>query len=94
MFFLKRNLPIWERALRLAAVVVILWLALSGVSAGIVTWLAFVTAATMALTAFVSFCPACALVGRRYLGQYMIRAPVPLPSFCRCASPIVRFYPA
>lgn len=69
MFFLKRNLPIWERALRLVAAAVILWLALSGVTAGIVTWLAFATAATMALTAFVGFCPACAMVGRRYLDQ-------------------------
>lgn len=69
MFFLKRNLPIWERFLRLAAAVLILWLALSGVTAGIVTWLAFATAATMALTAFVGFCPACAMVGRRYLDQ-------------------------
>lgn len=69
MFFLKRNLPIWERALRLVAALVVLWLGLSGITAGVVTWLAFATAATLALTAFVGFCPACAIVGRRYLDQ-------------------------
>ncbi|MCV2360093.1 DUF2892 domain-containing protein [Paucibacter sp. TC2R-5] len=67
MFFLKRNLPTWERALRIAMGVAITAAILGGLTTGIVTYLAIATAATMVLTAFVGFCPACAMVGRRYL---------------------------
>ncbi len=71
MFFLKRNLPTWERALRIAvgvAMGVAIGAAiLGGLTTGIVTYLAMATAATMVLTAFVGFCPACAMAGRRYL---------------------------
>ncbi|MCV2356784.1 DUF2892 domain-containing protein [Paucibacter sp. B2R-40] len=67
MFFLKRNLPAWERALRIAMGVAIAAAILGGLTTGIVTYLAIATAATMLLTAFVGFCPACAMVGRRYL---------------------------
>ncbi len=68
MFYLKRNLPNWERGLRIA-----MGLAVGGAvaggffSAGLVTWLAIATAVTFVSTALVGFCPACALVGRRYL---------------------------
>ncbi len=67
MFFLKRNLPTWERAVRIAMGVVIGAAVFSGFTSGLVTYLAIATAATMVLTAFVGFCPACAMVGRRYL---------------------------
>lgn len=68
MFFLKRNLPTWERALRIAAGVIIGAALFQGAfSAGLISYLALATAATLVLTAFVGFCPACAMVGRRYL---------------------------
>jgi len=68
MFFLKRNLPTWERALRIAAGVAIGAALFQGAfSAGLISYLALATAATLVLTAFVGFCPACAMVGRRYL---------------------------
>jgi hypothetical protein len=67
MFFLKRNLPHWERAVRILAGAAIGWAVYSGLTTGVVTWLALGTAATLVLTAFVGFCPACAMVGRRYL---------------------------
>ena len=67
MFFLKRNLPTWERAVRIAMGVAIGVAVISGFTSGVVTYLAIATAATMVLTAFVGFCPACAMVGRRYL---------------------------
>ena len=51
MFFLKRNLPTWERAARI----------IGGIAVG--------AAVTRVLTAFVGFCPACAMVGRRYLDK-------------------------
>lgn len=69
MFFLKRNLPHWERALRIGTGAIIAWTALHGFVAGILFWLALATAATLLLTAFVGFCPACAMLGRRYLDK-------------------------
>lgn len=69
MFYLKRNLPLWERALRIAAGLAIAAAAYAGLTTGIVTGLAIATALTMAATAVIGFCPACALVGRRYLDR-------------------------
>lgn len=67
MFFLKRNLPNWERAVRIIAGVSVGAAVVLGFTTGLVTWLAVATSATLVLTAFVGFCPACAMVGRRYL---------------------------
>jgi len=68
MFFIKRNLPHWERALRIVMGLLIAAAVYLGLfSAGILGWAAIATAATLVLTAFVGFCPACAMVGRRYL---------------------------
>jgi hypothetical protein len=69
MFFLKRNLPVWERFMRVAAGAVVAWLLLSGQLHGMMYWAGIATAATLVLTAFVGFCPACAMIGRRYLDQ-------------------------
>lgn len=64
MFYLKRNLPGWERALRAM-------LGLSGAGAAFVllpagakTWIVVASGLGFALTGLVGFCPACALVGR------------------------------
>lgn len=73
MLFLKRNLPNWERALRVLAGLGLVGAALGAVgglgvlTAGPLKFVALASAATLILTAFVGFCPACALVGRRYL---------------------------
>lgn len=69
MFFLKRNLPHWERAIRIIAGAAIALGVFSGYTTGILSWLALATAATLILTAFVGFCPACAMIGRRYLDK-------------------------
>ncbi|MBK7003083.1 MAG: DUF2892 domain-containing protein [Rhodoferax sp.] len=69
MFFLKRNLPTWERAARIIAGIAVGAAVVGDLTTGTVTWLALATAATLVLTAFVGFCPACAMVGRRYLDQ-------------------------
>lgn len=69
MFFIKRNLPVWERIIRIAMAILIAGAVLGGLTTGLVSWLAWATAVTMALTAFVGFCPACAMVGRRYLDE-------------------------
>jgi len=67
MLYLKRNLPVAERVIRL-----VLGLAVAAVAgwllpAGLARWGGLAAAAGLALTALVGFCPACALVGRRAL---------------------------
>ncbi len=70
MFHIKRNLPGWERGLRIGGGVAVGAAVAAGmVPLGLFTWLALATAATLVLTAFVGFCPACAMVGRRYLEE-------------------------
>lgn len=70
MFYLKRNLPHWERAARIASGLLLAWAITAGwVASGWIQWLAMASAATLVLTAFAGFCPACAMIGRRYLDQ-------------------------
>lgn len=68
MFYLKRNLPTIERVIRLA-----LGLGTAAITASFATapWMAlagYATAATLAGTAVVGFCPACAMFGRKSIG--------------------------
>jgi len=65
MFFLHRNLPRWERALRLVLGALVLLAAVSLHASAAVVWAAAAVAATLVLTGFVGYCPACAMVGRR-----------------------------
>lgn len=68
MFYLKRNLPYRERAARLvlaAIAAAALWVFAIGAAA----WAGSLIAASLALTAIVGFCPACAMVGRRSIGE-------------------------
>ncbi len=61
----QKNLPGWERALRVlaaAAMIAFGLLALPGTALG---WLVAASGAFVGLTGFVGFCPACAMVGRR-----------------------------
>lgn len=65
MFYLKSNLPSWERILRLAGSAVLAVIAcLSTLPSSYNLALAGM-AAMLGLTALAGFCPACALVGRR-----------------------------
>ena len=66
MFYAK-NLPVWERAVRLAAALVMALCAARfwGTPVGYAFGAA---AATMAATSMVGFCPMCALAGRRSAG--------------------------
>jgi hypothetical protein len=65
MFYLQQNLPWWERMLRLALGAAVAMAALALETSGVMLWLAVTVAATLALTGFVGFCPACAMFGRR-----------------------------
>ena len=66
MFYVK-NVPAWERALRVIsgiAMLVCAWLASQGLIGGFV--LGYVVAGVIALlTGFIGFCPMCAMVGRK-----------------------------
>lgn len=68
MFHLKRNVPSWERAARLLLAAILAGLTLT-IASGPVSWVGWLTVATLAVTALVGFCPACAMVGRRPVGD-------------------------
>lgn len=65
MFYLQRNLPFWERALRPALGLLTVLAAVGLGATGAVAWAAAAVAATLVLTGFVGYCPACAMAGRR-----------------------------
>jgi len=67
MFYLKRNLPAFERVLRLALGAGTALAAASWAAPGWAQWAGYASAAMLAGTAVVGFCPACALVGRQPL---------------------------
>lgn len=67
MFYLQQNLPWWERVLRVAFGAAVAIAALALQTSGLMLWLPVAAAATLALTGFVGFCPACAMLGRRPL---------------------------
>ncbi len=64
MFYVK-NVPNWERALRLAMGVVALALATINWGAASLAVAAGVAGATMAMTGLIGFCPMCAMLGRK-----------------------------
>lgn len=68
MFYLKSNVPAWERAARLVLAAVLAGLAWRFAD-GLISWAGGLTAASLALTAVAGFCPACAMVGRRPVGD-------------------------
>ena len=63
MIYVK-NLPLWERSLRIGAGIVAATYALLSV-AGVMGWVILAGGVGTALTGIFGFCPACALVGRR-----------------------------
>lgn len=65
MFYLQRNLPWWERVLRLILGAIVVMAAFILQVGSVMLWLAVAVAATLALTGFIGFCPACAMFGRR-----------------------------
>ena len=61
----QKNLPFWERAVRLVAAVAMVACGLIGLSGLAVGYLVAASGVFVALTGFFGFCPACAMVGRR-----------------------------
>lgn len=64
MYF-QKNLPLWERALRVCLGVVVAALAFTMAPSPMIGWLAYGSAAVLACTGFIGFCPMCAVAGRR-----------------------------
>ena len=63
MFYIK-NLPMWERAMRVGAGIVAISYALLN-SDGMFGWVVIAIGAGIAVSGVLGFCPACALAGRR-----------------------------
>ncbi|HEY8608258.1 MAG TPA: DUF2892 domain-containing protein [Noviherbaspirillum sp.] len=68
MFYLKRNLPSWERILRLGGAALLAVSAYAGLLP-VADWISGSTAAILGLTALAGFCPACAVVRRRQIRE-------------------------
>lgn len=64
MFF-QKNVPIWERALRLSIGVVAVIAAFAIPTEPTIKWIIAVAGIVFACTGFIGFCPMCALVGRK-----------------------------
>jgi hypothetical protein len=63
--FYQKNLPLWERVLRVCLALLTAAFGASLAPGPLVAWLAYGSALTLALTGFLGFCPMCALAGRR-----------------------------
>lgn len=68
MFYLKRNVPGWERAMRVALGVTAAGLAVAYAPAPLALWAGVAGGLTFAVTGLVGFCPMCAMVGRKPVG--------------------------
>jgi len=68
MFYAK-NLPLWERALRVLAGVLMLAFGLIGLPGLLMGYLVAGAGVVTALTGFVGFCPMCAMAGRKLVGS-------------------------
>lgn len=68
MFYLKRNLTGFERIARLALALCLAFIAHACVPIGWLEMSAYGVAASIACTAIVGFCPACAMAGRKPIG--------------------------
>ena len=69
MLYLKPNLPVLERAVRITLAV---GLVIATITLGVGGWMQFAgyaSAAMLSATAFIGFCPACWLVGRKPIAR-------------------------
>jgi len=68
MFYLKRNVPGFERAARVALGVAAAGLAVAYAQSPLGMWIGIAGGLTFAVTGLVGFCPMCAMVGRKPVG--------------------------
>ena len=65
MIYFKRNLPSWERAIRLLSGLVLAGLAVLFSTSPLMMWTGMAAGFSLVGTAIVGFCPMCAMVGRK-----------------------------
>jgi len=65
MIYFKRNLPSWERAIRLLSGLVLAGLAVLFSTSPLMMWIGMAAGLSLVGTAIVGFCPMCAMVGRK-----------------------------
>jgi hypothetical protein len=65
MFYIKRNVPNWERLARLLLGIGLAVAAYSLMPDAALKLVSYIGAASLAATGTIGFCPACALVGRK-----------------------------
>ena len=63
--FYRKNLPGWERAMRVVAGIAVIALGLAGFSGTSLGYVIAASGVVAILTGFFGFCPMCAMVGRR-----------------------------
>ena len=63
----RKNLPNWERWLRMIAGMTLVTYGLIGAPSVLIAGLALVSAVVVLVTGFVGYCPACALAGRTFV---------------------------
>ncbi|MEJ7806820.1 MAG: DUF2892 domain-containing protein [Telluria sp.] len=63
--FYQKNLPHWERALRICLGALIAAFGFLVAPGPALSWLAYGAGAMLAVTGSIGFCPMCALAGRR-----------------------------
>ena len=61
----QKNLPVWERAIRVMMGLGLIAGGLLGLHGGVVGYGLAAMGAMVMVTGFIGFCPACAMVGRR-----------------------------
>ena len=61
----RKNVPGWERALRVILGAIMIGYGLVGLPSGPLGYLVAASGVVAILTGFVGFCPMCAMVGRR-----------------------------
>jgi hypothetical protein len=65
MIYFKRNLPGWERAIRLVSGLLLVAIAVLLSTSPPLMWVGVAAGLSLAGTGFVGFCPMCAMVGRK-----------------------------
>jgi Protein of unknown function (DUF2892) len=63
--FYRKNVPSWERALRVLVGLITMAFGLWAMPVTLLSYLIIASGLTALLTGFIGFCPMCALVGRK-----------------------------
>lgn len=61
----QKNLPLWERLVRVLIGLAFVGWSIMGTSSQLITALAVLSAIVVIGTGFIGYCPACAMIGRK-----------------------------